>query len=383
MSDIRRGLEARGPRGERGRRGHEGPIGPTGPAGPSIPQFEPARTLFVSPVWPAGVDPAVYFTDIPSAIAQAETLVPPLSLANPAAIVIYPGTYPENITMPSSGLVLMNPTGVFVEVVITGTITWTPTGSVAEVAWFYFLRIANTVMIDTTGKTGGQTSLLMFNCFPDEVDLTGRSAAGPTRDLFQCMNCVPGMTPFTFSDAEVEWESGRLNAMSFSGACVFSIIGSTTIPAASAAWEVNDTSTGNVTGCLLTTPWNVNDTASVAFAGSTINQPITVAAGAYADLRAANYNGDGNLAGPGPTDRTTLTTSFGPTMAGPNDVFFLANLGVPPFSDNNYNVVLQLTAQLVPNPNSPAVTVTLKNSTDFTINDPVGGNTYDIIVNHD
>jgi hypothetical protein len=33
--------------------------------------FAPQNTLFVSPVWPAGVDPSIYFTTVAGALAQA------------------------------------------------------------------------------------------------------------------------------------------------------------------------------------------------------------------------------------------------------------------------------------------------------------------------
>src|SRR5271154_5478031 len=251
-----------GPIGPTGPTGTTGSIGSTGSTGPSVPQFEPARTLFVSTAWPAGADPAVYFTTIPAAIAQANALVPAPSQANQVAIIIYPGTYPQNIVM-GSGIVLKGAPGSFADIIISGTVTWAPTGSVAEQAFFYFLNLNPAVItVNTTGKTGGQTTFIAYNCFVNSITYTGRASSGPTRDLVEFWNCVPGMTPYTFTSAEIEYVGGRLNAMTFDGDCVFSIIGGTTIPAASAPWNVNDTSAGNATGCLLTTPWNVNDTAT-------------------------------------------------------------------------------------------------------------------------
>jgi hypothetical protein len=342
----------------------------------SVPAFEPARTLFVATAWPADVDPAVYFTTIPAAIAQASALVPAPSQANPVGIIIYPGVYPQNIVMPSSGVGLMGANGTFPQVQITGTVTWTPTGNVTEVAWFYFLRIANTITVDTTGKTGGQTSMHLTSCFTDRVLYTGRSAAGATRDLFQSIGSIggPPPNPWTFSSAEIVWTGGRLDGMTFNGACQFAIVGAETVPTGTIPWNVNGTSTGSAIGCVLTAPWNIGDSAFCAFAGSYLTQPLTVAVGASADVRGANYNGNANLVGPGPINRTTHTQSFGPTVAGANAVAFAV-----PFPDGAYNVSLQLTA----GPGNAAVTVTGKTGAGFTINDAVGGNTYDVIVSHD
>ena len=338
---------------------------------PGGPQFIPARTLFVAQSWPAGSDPAVFFTTIDVALAQAATLTP--TQANPVAILVYPGTYPQNLNLVSWVSVTGAP-GAFPDVNVTGTVTWTPTGNIAESTFLWFLGLRSPVTVNTTGKTGGQTTLIFFNCFVETLTYTGRANAGPTRDLVQLFACVPGMTPFTITTAQVELQACRLNAITFNGACRFAIAGGTTIPAAVAPWNVNGTSLGFVTGALLATPWNLASGTSVVMSGCDITSPVTVAAGATADVRGSNYNGNANLVGPGTINRTTHTQSFGPTVVGANAVVFTV-----PFPDAIYNVALQLTA----GPGSAGVTVTGKTGAGFTINDPVGGNTFDILVNHD
>ena len=98
----------------------------------------PARTLFVAQSWSPGVDPMVFFTTINAALAQAATMTP--ASGNPVAVIIFPGTYPEDIEIPSwvflsSGSTEQN------AVTINGTVTWTPTGATMEVVQLYFLNI--------------------------------------------------------------------------------------------------------------------------------------------------------------------------------------------------------------------------------------------------
>jgi hypothetical protein len=337
-------------------------------------QFEPARTLFVSTAWPAGSAPTKFFTTIADALTQASALVPPPSQADPATIIVYPGTYPEDLNL-VSGVSIVGAAGAFIEVNVTGDIFWTPVGNGFENAFLYHLTTGSSVNIDTTGKTGGQTSFLGFNCFLEAFNEIGRASGGPTRDLAQFFNCIPGPGPGpTFFSVQAEWNAGRLSNMQFNGDCLFAIAAGTTIPAASLPNSVNDTSTGTVTGANLTTDWNVGAGASVTIAGCALNAVLTVDAAGSADVHGSNYNGNANLVGPGPINRTTHTDAFGPTAIGANAVAFAV-----PFPDGAYNVSLQLTA----GPGNAGVTVTGKTGAGFTINDTVGGNTYDITVIHD
>jgi len=365
MADITKrvpGCNDEGGRGERGHRGHRGPRGERGP------QFEPARTLFVAQVWPAGSDPAVFFTTITDALAQVATMSP--EPGNPVAVIIYPGTYTEDNTIPSwvflsSGSTHQN------AVTIDGTVTWTPTGDDFEVIQFYWITVDNGVVITTTGKSAGQTTAVFEGCFLDALVVNGRSATGPTRDFVFCAVCVPSATPPMADSCLFEWVGGRVAGMTFTGACVFRIVGSTTIPGgASIPWSVNGTSQGICSGSNFS-DWALNDTADVTFGGCTLTS-LAVAAGATADVRSSECP-DAGLSGPGTINRRSLTTSFGPTLAGANAVTFAV-----PFPDASYNVALQLTA----GPGNAAATVTAKTGAGFTIND-VAGNTYDITVVQD
>lgn len=333
----------------------------------------PARTLFVAQSWSPGVDPMVFFTTIKAALAQAATMTP--ASGNPVAVIIFPGTYTENIEIPSwvflsSGSTEQN------AVTINGTVTWTPTGAVMEVVQLYFLNIGPTT-VTTTGKTGGQTTFILHGCFVNGLTVNGRSAAvaGPTRDLVVAATCVPGQNAFTLNSCQFEWLAGRLNGMTFNGACLFRIIGSTTIPNPGVAgWSVNGTSTGICTGDNFTSGWTLRPGTSAVFGGCSLSA-LKVEAGATADIRSSECP-DSALSGQGTVSRRSLTTSFGPTVhpPGDNQVTF-----TPPFPDDDYTVSLQLTA----GPGNPRVTTSNKTGAGFKINDVVSGNEYDVTVIHD
>ncbi len=335
-------------------------------------QFIPARTLFVSPDWPSGVDPLVYFTTIADALVQAATLAP--TQASPVAIHVYPGTYPENISL-IPWVSVTGTSGAFVDTIITGAITYTPTGAVTESVFLYHLLISTSLTANMTGKTGGQTGLIIFNCSVQSLNVTGRAASGATRDMVQIWNSIPGSAPVpTFNTCFVNWNACRFGGLVFNGACIFAIGGCETLPGVAVPTAVNGTTVGTIAGSSLFTPWNLAAGTSVSMGGCFLNANLTVAAGAAADVRGCNYAGNAHLIGPGTINRTTHTQSFGPTIAGANPVVFAV-----PFPDAAYNVQLQLTA----GPGNAAVTVTAKAGAGFTINDAVGGNTYDITVTHD
>jgi hypothetical protein len=335
-------------------------------------QFVPARTLFVSPTWSPGVDPTVYFTTIADALVQAATLAP--TQTSPVAIHVYPGTYPENISL-LPWVSITGTSGAFVDTIITGAITYTPTGAVTESVFLYHLLISTSLTANMTGKTGGQTGLIIFNCSVQSLNVTGRAASGATRDMVQIWNSIPGSAPVpTFNTCFVNWNACRFGGLVFNGACIFAIGGCETLPGVAVATAVNGTSTGTVTGSSVFTPWNLAPGTKVTMSGCNITAKLGVAAGATADVRGSNYNGNGNLTGLGTINRTTHTDASPLTVIGPNAVVFAV-----PFPDVAYNVALQLTS----GPGSAAVTVTGKTGVGFTINDPVGGNKFDITVTHD
>lgn len=155
----------------------------------------------------------------------------------------------------------------------------------------------------------------------------------------------------------------------FTGSTFFNIAGGTVTALVTLAGG----SDGFITGIAAFGGATVGAGCLLEIAGCNIVAPVTVAATGSADVRGSNYNGNTNLVGPGPIDRTTYTMSVTTTIAGANPIVFPV-----PYQDNGFNVNLQLTA----GPGN-VVTVTNKTPTGFTINDPVGGNTYDVSVMHD
>src|SRR5262249_33479591 len=148
-------------------------------------------TLFVAKSWSPGADPSVFFTTIKAALAQAAMMTP--VSGNPVAVIIFPGTYTEDIEIPSwvfrsSGSTDQN------AVTINGAVKWTQRGATMEVAQLYFLNIGGTTTVMTGGKTDGQTTLLLHGCFVDGLKVDGRSAipTASTRDLVFAVNCAPG-----------------------------------------------------------------------------------------------------------------------------------------------------------------------------------------------
>src|SRR5262245_18555528 len=205
------------------------------------------RTLCVakSPHGQSWPPTSVFFPTISDALAQAATMTP--VEGNPVAVIIFPGTYPENIEIPS-WVFLSSSSTELAAVTIEGDVRWTPTGNTFEVVQLYFLNIRRSglvggrITVTTIGKTGGQTTFILHGCSVNGLEVNGRSASGTTRDFVFAARTVPGTDAFTLHSCLFEWVAGRLKGMTFNGACVFRIIGSTTIPTAVVNWFVNDTS---------------------------------------------------------------------------------------------------------------------------------------------
>ena len=354
--------------------------------------FPPDRTLFVSDFWPfIGLHE---FTTITAALAQASIMTP--TQANPVAIVIYPGTYTENIDL-QSWVFLSSASTHQNAVTINGTVTWTlpATSNTFEVVQLYFLNIRGLTTVTTTDKPDGpdpptpgheqdgQTSFILHGCFlTGGLKVNGRSATvNKQRDFVFAVTCAcRGRAPFTIDSCLFEWVAGRVTGMTFDtppgkGDCLFRIIGSTTTLPNATPWSVKGKATGTCTGSNFTTEWKLNDQASVVFAGCSLST-LTVAAGATADIRSSECP-DVSRSGPGAVNRRSLTMPYGPTVTNNNVVTFDV-----PFPDAAYNVSLQLTN--MGTLNHPPLVIN-KAPANFIIQEQSGGhdNTYDITVIHD
>lgn len=362
----------RGERGERGKRGHEGPTGPTGP---SI-AFTPARTLFVAQSWPAGADPTIFFTSIAAAYAASAALTP--TAANPVEILVYPGTYPDPITIVSN--VHLFGTGGQNAVIVTGAVTWSPGAGVNaplaagnENLDVSFITFTAPWAIDSTAKTAGIADSIFTG-----VSLAGYNYNGNTLGLDNAtiVASVMGAGVYTINNVgiiKIKATDGQAPVL-FTGDTFFIISGGLEFDLVTLA----GTARGDITGIGDFGGVTVASGCLATIAGCNSSGPINVAAGGEVDLRGSSYNGNASLVGPGPINRTTFTIpAVVTTIAGANPITF--HVPYPP-GVNNYNVNLQLIA----GPGNAAVTVTAKTNTGFTINDTVNaGNTFDVTVIND
>lgn len=328
----------------------------------------PARSVFVSQAWPANADPSVFFTSIGAALTQAATLAPVQTAQ--VLVKVFPGVYVEDVTIPSWVILVgdnQNAT------VIDGTLTWTPTAAGGEAINIVGMRVDVGLVVDTTGKPSGGSTINATNCNFADVNHLGRTAVGGNRDLFYLGLCNFGGGAFVCENVLLEVIACRHRGFTLNGACRYTVSGGNPIPQGAAIpWDINGTSTGVAVGTSFISEWNFAAGTSGVFAGCQSTANVNIAAGATVDARAANL--DGLLVGPGAANRTAETFSFGPTVPGPNLVAFAV-----PFADAAYNVSLQLTA----GPGNAAATVTAKTASGFTLTDAVGVNTFDITVVHD
>lgn len=174
-----------GPTGMQGTTGVAGPTGAQGVTGIGAGvgatgiQLVPARTLFVSPSWPAGADPLVFFTTISAALTRAAALSP--TEPSPVSIIVYNGTYTESLTLISNVKIGGLPFGA---VNLVGSMTWTPgagpnagQAALPEIVSIENIQVDGGLTVGATAKTGS-VSVLNFN-FVDftvgaAMTLTGR-----------------------------------------------------------------------------------------------------------------------------------------------------------------------------------------------------------------
>jgi hypothetical protein len=332
--------------------------------------------LFVAQSWPIGADPTIFFTSIQAAINQGATMNP--TMTNQVLVLIYPGSYTENLTLVSNvGLAAATPGGAIVQ--LNGNVIWqpgvgvnAPQTNVIELVIFNGITMAvpNTFTFDSTGKVSAAAIFYTQQGIFGNVAFTGRGINLDTAFFFLA-NFNSQSTSWTNMTGQaqtvgVELTACRLRSMTFTGNTVIRVQSGDFI---NGSWTLNGTANVTANGIDRFLTAAVGAGALLTIAGSNIVSTISVAAGGVADVRGSNYGQNANLVGPGTIDRTTWTQVVGPTAAGAN-IIPIANA---PFPDGTYNVILTLTA----GPGSAGVTVTGKTGPSFTINDPVGGNTFD------
>jgi hypothetical protein len=346
--------------------------------------FAPGRTVFVAKSWPAGSDPAVYFTSIQTAINQAATLLP--TATNPIGIVIFSGQYNEVLTICSNAYLIALSPG---SVTVVGNITWTPAvGINAPQATIeermQFIDITNPGSVftfDSRGKVSGATVFFApLACVFQNITAFGRPGGGNDDEIFIYNSNLLNGT-YTFTDIQgiipaIQIISSRFRGLNLIGDTTCVVEGGNNIRPGGgpAPITVQGTATLQLQGLNINNPVNVTSTAPLGLTanGCIFNDTVTAGAGATADIRGSNYRQNSNLIGPGAINRSLWNAAVaGPTVLGANPVVFN-----PPFPDATYTANLQLTS----GPGNAGTTVTGKTGAGFTINEPVGGNAYDYSV---
>lgn len=335
--------------------------------------FAPGRTLFVATSWSAGLDTSTCFTDIPSALAAAAALVPAPDVSHPVVISVYPGLYPDPLTLISN----VHFQGVEARgCSITGAVTYNMgTGANAsqnglfERVYFNKIGISGAITIDVTGKTGSALSAVDFR----DVDLSGNvtcsgRALSGLADDFHIWNGIHGGSAWNFDGVKplfyggCELGAGTLTLTNCTFGAVFSdarCFSALNLVHSSVEGQGSKFNAVNIDGTSVFGP----------LPGSKVGV-VTVAAGGTADVRSAEYFTASNLVGPGAIDRSVWRTTIGPTTAGANIVTL-----TPSYIDANYNV------QVTQADGTPtAITASGKQAGQFTLNDAVGGNTFDVTI---
>ncbi len=283
---------ATGPTGDVGATGPTGDVGATGATGPSevvhddtllgagtllsplsaLPvKFAPGRTLFVALSWPTGHDPAIYFTTISAALVQAAALVP--TAASPIGIMIFAGTYTENLTLVSNVSLCSaaGTSGVF----LVGNITWTPGAGVnapqtnaTEVAALFGIdqQIGGGVWtFDSTAKAAGSAQLFISESVVQGLIATGRNNLNDNIFIYDSImftigannnNLFTNVTGAAAPGTGVEIVSCRFRGLTFAGTTTARIQGGESISKAGDTYAVTGTARAFFQGL------NINNPAS-------------------------------------------------------------------------------------------------------------------------
>ncbi len=349
------------------------------------PEFLPGRTLFVAKSWGPGAEPTVFFTTISAALVQAATMTP--TLANPVNIQIFSGTYTEDLILVSN-VHLSGLPGLF-NTRIDGNITWTPgagvnlpqTNDQESVSLSFLTTVvgsANTLLFDSATKVAGTVQLVCTECLLDVITMTSRPAALDNVFFYNC-NFIGAVSITDIGSAGgttagVNIVSTRTRGLTLAGDATCRIQGGENVgPAVPTPIVLTGTASLVIQGLTINNPMTVGAGCSLSMSagaafGAAATTTLTVAAGGAADIRGANYQDNSRLIGPGTINRTTWNDSTGITIAGANPIAFTV-----PYPDPFYAVQLSLIA----GPGNAAATISGRTGAGFTLNDAIGGNTFD------
>ncbi len=345
-----------------------------------------SRVATVDPVFgndgSGAFNSAFPFATIQAAITAAIGLVPALSSANPAVILIAPGTYAEVLTLVSN-VHLASMTGKRRPVILSGAIGWTP-GADANLPqaavdeWVSFNGVvAGTIAspapisVDATAKTGGRSILEMRDCGGSGITHLGRPAG--LLDYVQIFDCIVfGGGPIVLTNTNGNIYHSFILALSVLGTS------STTVQ----GWQVWGPVTVGGDANLNIDQTDVMFPIAVLGAGvltpsfsataSGLFSTIAVTAPGAADVRGSEVASPAQLIGAGPIDRSIYRLPVLATVPGANPVVFPV-----PYVSATYDV---LAVENAGAGGGPTIAVTAKTPAGFVLNDPAGGRTFDLLV---
>jgi len=256
-----------------GGRGRQGPAGAPGPG------FEPARTLFVAQSWPAGVNPAVFFTSIPPALTAAAALTPTIS--DPVLVVVFPGTYADPLTLVSNVHIASFSRR---DVLISGATTWAPGAGVNapqtaanEFIGVVHINFSAPISVDATAKAADLSTLELRDCGVSGLTHLARPALLADRAQIFDSICFGGPISFDETNGNI-YHSFVLDLTVDGGATTMQghqVFGPVSVLAG----------TLNIDQADVVAPITVSAGAFFSSTGSLLASTITSLAGASVDIR--------------------------------------------------------------------------------------------------
>lgn len=342
----------------------------------------PANVFFVAKSWPSTANPAVYYTTIQAAATAANALSP--TAATPAAVVICPGTYTENVTLASANIGLI---GLYPEAVtLNGNITFTATANsnmeVVQLSNLLASVATNSVIIDFSAKTGGTAVLSCDRVGFAVVTVTGR---GNGNDEFfnWSDNNVFGAAAVTLNNVNgpilpnnegVTWFGTRYRGASLTGNTVMRITGGEQAQRAGSTISLAGTSMLTIQGGNVNNPVSAALGCTCIITGANIIAALS-GAGAF-DVRKSAVSAS-NLTGiTGTCNRDKHVVNSAATSGGTGATVAIT----PNFPDKSGSIQLQL----VSGPGNAAASAAWDSSgslgAQVDITDSVNGNVWQVSV---
>jgi len=339
----------------------------TGPA-------RPARTLFVAKSWSLGFGPPYYFTTIAAAIEQAKKLDPgppdAVGSKGMVSIIVFPGTYEEPLQLISN----IGITGTVNYVLIDAAVTWnegTRTTTYEEHLYLSNLRFAKSAVFDTTGKLDNfMAPLRISQCeFDQQIAILRRNKTGgeggtPDTELTTTKAVGPIVIRGPSSNV-VATSIKTFSTLSIGTGTFFVQVGVVNVE----GFTLEPGAIASVSSSLIQGPVLTKEGSFLIVAGSSLLASVTADTGSVIDMRSSVLY-SGSLTGGGFVDRSITTAFVVDSVNGTNVV------SISPPYNNNYAVTITQRSGSVGV--VPIVTSQASNQLEFT--DPVGGNTFEIIL---